>query len=752
LSPTSQHHHTIAAIQDFGGPSINRQYINSGLTKHQQQQQQLLKSTLTKPNWSLHNLKPIMKNFYVVHADIQNRSEYHVKNYREVRDIIVKGNNVPYPNETFEEGNFPDYVMSEIMKQGFSEPTAIQSQGWPIAMSGRDLVGIAQTGSGKTLAYMLPATIHINNQQRAQRGDGPIALVLAPTRELAQQIQKVARDLGQTTMIRNTCIFGGSPKGPQARDLERGVEIVIATPGRLIDFLEKGTTNLLRTTYLVLDEADRMLDMGFEPQIRKIIEQIRPDRQVLMWSATWPKQVQQLAEEFLDDYIQINIGGLALAANHNIRQIVDVCEEEEKEEKLCNLLREIGSNKVNKSIVFVETKVDDIVKLIRREGHAAIAIHGDKSQPERDYVLNEFRNGKCSILVATDIAARGLDVEDVKYVINFDYQNLSEDYVHRIGWTGFDCGVGGSRTAYYFSRMSPYTPRKGENIDKAETIDLELSGSYNINYIDIIGYGNFAKVMKAFYIGENDEKIYVAVKKLKASDEETYIQDFVREIEIMRKLKHKNIIEIIGVIAEQGQGISLVMEYVINGSLLTYLKSHVDDTTRHQLLKYSRDIAEGMKYLGEKKIVHCDLAARNILVYSRDHVKISDFGLAQVLDAGDYYQLNTSRSLPIKWYALESILYGKFSIKSDVWSYGVTMCEIFNQGDEPRLAACVNPANNKEQFYAALTKGDRFERPTSCPPLIYWSIIHPCWEEDAHQRPTFEQIIDTINIFPDIEE
>lgn len=292
--------------------------------------------------------------------------------------------------------------------------------------------------------------MHINHQPRLSRGDGPIVLILAPTRELAQQIQTVARDFGSSSCIRNTCIFGGSPKGPQARDLERGVEICIATPGRLIDFLEKGTTNLRRCTYLVLDEADRMLDMGFEPQIRKIIEQIRPDRQVLMWSATWPKEVQALAEDFLTDYIQINIGSLSLAANHNIRQIIEICQEHEKETKLSQLLREIGTERGSKMIIFVETKkkVDDITKTIKREGWSAISIHGDKSQPERDYVLSEFRNGKTMILVATDVAARGLDVEDVKYVINFDYPNSSEDYIHRIGRTG-RCQSAGTAYAYF---------------------------------------------------------------------------------------------------------------------------------------------------------------------------------------------------------------------------------------------------------------------------------------------------------------
>ena len=182
--------------------------------------------------------------------------------------------------------------------------------------------------------YILPAMVHINNQPKLQKGDGPIALVLAPTRELAQQIQQVAKDFGDDSQVRNTCIFGGASKNSQTLDLETGVEICIATPGRLIDFLENDTINLKRCTYLVLDEADRMLDMGFEPQIRKIIDQIRPDRQTLMWSATWPKEIRTLAEEFLTNYIQINIGSLQLAANHNINQIIDICERSQKEKRL----------------------------------------------------------------------------------------------------------------------------------------------------------------------------------------------------------------------------------------------------------------------------------------------------------------------------------------------------------------------------------------------------------------------------------
>ncbi|XP_012219238.1 uncharacterized protein [Linepithema humile] len=404
---------------------------------------------LRKMNWDLRTLEPIRKDFYIEHSGVRNRSDQEVNQFRESAEITVKGDNVPNPIQYFEEGTFPPYVMEGIRRQGYSQPTPIQAQGWPIALSGRDLVGIAQTGSGKTLGYILPAIVHIIHQPRLSNGDGPIVLILAPTRELAQQIQEVANCFGESAAVRNSCIFGGAPKGPQAHDLERGIEICIATPGRLIDFLERGTTNLRRCTYLVLDEADRMLDMGFEPQIRKIIEQIRPDRQVLMWSATWPKEVRALAEDFLTDYVHLNIGSLTLSANHNITQIIDVCQEYEKDSKLNRLLQEIGTEKENKTIIFVETKrkVDDITRNIRRDGWQAVSIHGDKNQQERDHVLQEFRTGRAPILVATDVAARGLDVDDVKYVINFDYPSSSEDYIHRIGRTGRKRQTG---TAYAF--------------------------------------------------------------------------------------------------------------------------------------------------------------------------------------------------------------------------------------------------------------------------------------------------------------
>jgi len=389
------------------------------------------------------------KNFYREHPGVTNRPDPEVAHFRQSKNISVKGNGVPKPVLTFEEAGFPDYVNDTLKRQNWTAPTAIQAQGWPMALSGRDVVGIAQTGSGKTLSFILPAVVHINHQPYLERGDGPICLVLVPTRELAQQVAQVATEFGTSSRIRNCCVYGGAPKGPQLRELERGAEICIATPGRLIDFLEAGKTNLRRCTYLVLDEADRMLDMGFEPQIRKVVEQIRPDRQVLMWSATWPKEVRGLAEDFLREYIQVNIGALQLHANHNILQIVDVCLENEKDTKLVRLLEEIMQEKENKTLIFVETKrkADDIARRMKRDGWPVLCIHGDKSQPERDWVLQEFRDSKAPILVATDVASRGLDVDDIKFVINYDYPACSEDYVHRIGRTARASKTG---TAYTF--------------------------------------------------------------------------------------------------------------------------------------------------------------------------------------------------------------------------------------------------------------------------------------------------------------
>ncbi|CAM6012246.1 unnamed protein product [Sphagnum balticum] len=402
---------------------------------------------ISLPTQEFDDVIPFEKNFYVEHPAVTALTEDEVAAYRRKREITVEGRNVPKPVRTFEEASFPDYVLHEVLKAGFTEPTAIQAQGWPMALKGRDLIGLAETGSGKTLAYLLPAIVHVNAQPYLSPGDGPIVLVLAPTRELAVQIQQEATKFGASSKIKNTCIYGGAPKGPQIRDLQKGVEVVIATPGRLIDMLEARHTNLRRVTYLVLDEADRMLDMGFEPQIRKIVSQIRPDRQTLYWSATWPKEVEFLARQFLVDPYKVTIGSQDLKANHAIEQIVEVVSEYEKYPKLIKLLEQIMDG--SRLLIFMETKrgCDQVTRQLRMDGWPALSIHGDKSQAERDWVLSEFKAGKSPIMTATDVAARGLDVKDIKCVINYDFPGSCEDYVHRIGRTG---RAGAKGIAYTF--------------------------------------------------------------------------------------------------------------------------------------------------------------------------------------------------------------------------------------------------------------------------------------------------------------
>lgn len=369
-----------------------------------------LGDNLQKQEWDLSTLPQFEKNFYKEHDTVAERSEDEVREFRKEHNMTVYGQDIPKPVTTFEEAGFPNYVLKEIQSMGFPKPTAIQCQGWPMALSGRDVIGIAATGSGKTLSYCLPSIVHINAQPLLSPGDGPIVLVLAPTRELAVQIQQECNKFGRSSRIRNTCVYGGVPRGQQIRDLARGVEICIATPGRLIDMLESGKTNLRRVTYLVLDEADRMLDMGFEPQIRKIVDQIRPDRQTLMWSATWPKEVQRLAHDYLKDYIQVTIGSLELSASHTIKQIVEVVSEYEKRDRLLKHLETAMEDKKSKVLIFVGQKrvADDITKILRQDGWPALAIHGDKQQSERDWVLNEFKTGKSPIMVATDVASRGI--------------------------------------------------------------------------------------------------------------------------------------------------------------------------------------------------------------------------------------------------------------------------------------------------------------------------------------------------------
>ena len=279
---------------------------------------------------SVQNFVQIVKNFYQECETVRSRTENDVMTWRGANDVFVDGSANFKPILEFSEAGIPEYLMTTVAAQKYEKPTTIQSQAWPIALSGVDMTGIARTGSGKTLAFVLPAIIHIMAQPDLRRGDGPVALILAPTRELAKQCQEVAEMFGRPCGVETVAVYGGADKGQQIRQLEKGAHIVVACPGRLLDLIQSGKTNLHRTTYLCLDEADRMLDMGFEPQIRKILGQIRKDRQTLMFSATWPKEIQKLAGDFMTDPTLIFIGNQELTVNKNITQLVEVVQEFEK--------------------------------------------------------------------------------------------------------------------------------------------------------------------------------------------------------------------------------------------------------------------------------------------------------------------------------------------------------------------------------------------------------------------------------------
>ncbi|XP_015699198.1 DEAD-box ATP-dependent RNA helicase 14 isoform X2 [Oryza brachyantha] len=374
--------------------------------------------------------------------------------YRAKHEITIVGNEAPAPFMTFQSTGFPTEILREVLQAGFSAPTPIQAQSWPIALKSRDIVAVAKTGSGKTLGYLIPGFILLKRLQHNSR-EGPTVLVLSPTRELATQIQDEAIKFGRSSRISSVCLYGGAPKGPQLRDLERGANIVVATPGRLNDILEMRRVSLHQVSYLVLDEADRMLDMGFEPQIRKIVKQVQPKRQTLMFTATWPKEVRKIASDLLTNPVQVNIGNTdQLVANKSITQYVDVITPTEKSRRLDQILRsqEPGS----KIIIFCSTKrmCDQLARNLSRQ-YGASAIHGDKSQAERDSVLSEFRSGRCPVLVATDVAARGLDIKDIRVVVNYDFPTGVEDYVHRIGRTG-RAGATGVSYTFFCDQDSKY--------------------------------------------------------------------------------------------------------------------------------------------------------------------------------------------------------------------------------------------------------------------------------------------------------
>uniref|UniRef100_A0AAY5F5V8 RNA helicase n=1 Tax=Electrophorus electricus TaxID=8005 RepID=A0AAY5F5V8_ELEEL len=384
------------------------------------------------------DLPPLMKDFYIEDESVAKRSAEEVRVWRKdnnnvfVDDLKEQGKRViPNPVYTFKEAfaNYPE-IMENIVRVGFQKPTPIQSQAWPIVLSGLDLIGIAQTGTGKTLSYLLPGFIHMDQQpvRRDQRG-GPGMLVLTPTRELALQIEAECNKYSYKGYKRSCCIM------LEQNSLFRLLSIchfVFFFPPCLFVLKTNKQTNKKQ----VLDEADRMLDMGFEPQIMKIILDIRRDRQTVMTSATWPTGVRRLAKSYLKDPMMVYVGTLDLAAVNTVQQTVLCVQEEEKKAYVFDFIHNMEPQ--DKVLIFVGKKIvaDDLSSDLCLRGIAVQSLHGDREQCDREEALQDFKDGRVRILVATDLASRGLDVHDITHVVNYDFPRNIEEYVHRVGRTG----------------------------------------------------------------------------------------------------------------------------------------------------------------------------------------------------------------------------------------------------------------------------------------------------------------------------
>lgn len=377
-------------------------------------------------------------------------------NFSKYEDIPVEatGDNIPPHITSFDEVKLTEIIKNSIALTGYDKPTPVQKYAIPIIIGRRDVMACAQTGSGKTAAFLVPILNQIYESGPRQppphasasgkHKQYPLGLVLAPTRELATQIYDEARKFAYRSRMRPAVVYGGSNILDQMRELDRGCHLLVATPGRLVDMLGRGKIGLHNCRYLVLDEADRMLDMGFEPQIRRIVQEdtMPPtgERQTLMFSATFPKEIQMLARDFLSNYIFLAVGRVG-STSENITQKIVWVEEHDKRSYLLDLLQ--ASNFADPSaesltLVFVETKkgADMLEEYLHQMGYPVTSIHGDRTQREREEALRRFRAGKAPILVATAVAARGLDIPHVKHVINFDLPGDVEEYVHRIGRTG----------------------------------------------------------------------------------------------------------------------------------------------------------------------------------------------------------------------------------------------------------------------------------------------------------------------------
>ena len=422
------------------------------------------KKELPAVNHAKLKYQPFRKSFYHEPLELSEMTEEELADLRlELDGIKIRGIDAPKPVLKWSQCGLGAQSLEVIQRLGYERPTSIQTQAIPSIMSGRDVIGVAKTGSGKTIAFLLPMFRHIKDQRPLDSLDGPVGLVMTPTRELATQIHKECKPFLKALNLRAVCAYGGAPIKDQIADLKRGAEIIVCTPGRMIDLLAANSgrvTNLRRVTYIVLDEADRMFDMGFEPQVMKILANIRPDRQTVLFSATFPRQMEALARKTLAKPVEIVVGGRSVVAPE-ITQMVEVRSEETKFIRLLELLGNLyeeEKNEDDRALIFVDRQesADGLLKDLMRKGYPCMSIHGGKDQIDRDSTIDDFKAGVVPILIATSVAARGLDVKQLKLVVNYDAPNHLEDYVHRAGRTG-RAGNTGTAVTFITSEQDKYS-------------------------------------------------------------------------------------------------------------------------------------------------------------------------------------------------------------------------------------------------------------------------------------------------------
>merc|ERR1719354_871366 len=498
--------------------------------------------------------EPYRKNFYVEVPELAKMTPEEVNVYRlDLEGITVKGKGCPKPIKTWVQCGTSKKVFNALKKHSYEKPTPIQAQAIPAIMSGRDMIGIAKTGSGKTIAFLLPMFRHIMDQRPLEEAEGPLAVIMTPTRELALQITKECKKFSKPLGLRVVCVYGGTGISEQIAELKRGAEIIVCTPGRMIDMLGANSgrvTNLRRTTYVVVDEADRMFDMGFEPQVMRIMDNVRPDRQTVMFSATFPRAMEALARRILTKPVEVQVGGRSVVCS-DVEQHVIVIEEDKKFLKLLEILghyQEKGS-----VIIFVDKQehADGLLKDLMKASYPCLSLHGGIDQYDRDSIINDFKNGTCRLLVATSVAARGLDVKQLVLVINYNCPNHYEDYVHRVGRTGRAGNKG-----YSYTFIAEEQSRYAGDILKA----LELSGSKVPPDLERLwasykdqqkAEGKVIKLSsgfsgKGFNFGETEQalandrkKLQKAALGLQDSDEEDAALDIDEQIESMFNSKKR---------------------------------------------------------------------------------------------------------------------------------------------------------------------------------------------------------------------